>query len=109
MDVTATECVICLDTGHLIELDCGHRFHRRCILAWARVNPECPMCRSPLDGCLLEILVMEEYIRDMKTVVRRGRRERERRNDVKGFVAFIIMFVAVAVGIGFIVGFKEMY
>ena len=67
------------------------------------------MCRARLDDCLLEILVMEEYIRDMKTVVRRGRRERERRADIQGFISFIIIFVTVAVGIGLIVGFKEAY
>jgi hypothetical protein len=35
---------------HLIELSCGHIFHKPCILQWATVstNTGCPVCRQPL-------------------------------------------------------------
>ena len=29
--------------------NCDHRFHAACLQRWARHNPTCPMCRSPLE------------------------------------------------------------
>lgn len=31
-------------------LKCGHKFHRRCILKWARINKSCPNCRATLEA-----------------------------------------------------------
>ena len=40
-------CTICL--AELIfdkkRLQCGHKFHRDCILEWAKNHNNCPMCR----------------------------------------------------------------
>jgi hypothetical protein len=47
----AHECAICHETLVRGEpLDCGHRFHRRCVRRWFAQNPQdptCPMCRRP--------------------------------------------------------------
>ena len=44
-------CSICLDdysdTGvAIIQLDCGHIFHKKCIHEWLDNNDTCPECRS---------------------------------------------------------------
>lgn len=43
------QCEICFDSmvaGDLVvELLCGHCFHRPCMSAWARLDPSCPHCR----------------------------------------------------------------
>lgn len=51
-----TECSICLCPVRLRQsklLECGHRFHRRCIRKWfGRGSLTCPLCRSL---CLAEL------------------------------------------------------
>jgi Ring finger domain len=45
----APECPVCLAalTGPCKTLDCGHVFHRRCLLSWKnRGHHTCPMCRA---------------------------------------------------------------
>jgi hypothetical protein len=47
------ECSICLeplDTQEPYKLNCNHEFHRDCITRWIHTNPNCPMCRSPVDA-----------------------------------------------------------
>lgn len=49
-----TECSICLDTGDMPSwrsLPCGHSFHEKCLLEWARRarHRTCPLCRLDLD------------------------------------------------------------
>jgi len=48
------ECTICLLSirSRLSSktLKCGHKFHRRCISKWARINKSCPNCRASLDS-----------------------------------------------------------
>ena len=48
------ECTICL-LGIKTRLSsktlkCGHKFHRRCIQKWERINKSCPNCRATLDA-----------------------------------------------------------
>ena len=54
------ECPICYDNDNEIEqnikLECGHKFHDKCILEWCKNNLTCPMCRDDIDD---EICVME--------------------------------------------------
>lgn len=43
------ECAICME--EMIDLptetlECGHRFHRKCIARWLNVKIDCPMCRN---------------------------------------------------------------
>ena len=51
-------CPICLlpfTENNLDILDCGHKFHFRCILKDVikdRGNKQCPLCRAPVDGPL---------------------------------------------------------
>ena len=42
------ECGVCLSTQNcpVMELPCGHRFHRRCIFRWFARNSTCPTCRK---------------------------------------------------------------
>lgn len=52
------ECPICLlpfTENNLAILDCGHKFHFRCILkdiTKAGSNKQCPLCREPVDSPL---------------------------------------------------------
>ena len=46
-------CPICLDTysknkikNNIIKLECGHVFHKQCILEWVKINPICALCRK---------------------------------------------------------------
>ena len=92
------DCIICLEAGDMIELDCGHQYHRRCILDWARVSPECPLCRARLDYCLLEILVVEEFLTN-QIQQSRIRRRRRTLDDTAGFTAFFIIFTTAVLAV----------
>lgn len=44
-------CLICLDIlgdGRMmgVSSNCGHRFHRECLVDWLVRNQECPVCRK---------------------------------------------------------------
>lgn len=45
-------CPICLDTylinNNTIKLECGHVFHKKCLIEWAKINPTCALCRKYL-------------------------------------------------------------
>ena len=47
--VLGDQCNICIDEyksrEHIIELDCGHDYHKICIKKWLNCNNNCPMCR----------------------------------------------------------------
>tara|TARA_B100002051_G_C16739583_1_gene643382 strand:+ start:675 stop:1127 length:453 start_codon:yes stop_codon:yes gene_type:complete len=44
------ECPVCLEKYNeyeeLIELDCNHYYHEKCIKDWLKNNRNCPMCRE---------------------------------------------------------------
>ena len=51
------ECSICFDELNsddaergIIQLYCGHIFHRDCVMAWLLDNPTCPLCRRTQDA-----------------------------------------------------------
>jgi hypothetical protein len=50
------ECPICLEPftpNNLAILDCGHKFHFRCILkdvTKSKANKQCPLCRARVDS-----------------------------------------------------------
>lgn len=52
------DCPICLEPfteNNLAILNCGHKFHFRCILTYIkqdRSNNQCPICREPVDSPL---------------------------------------------------------
>lgn len=44
------ECSICMEgigveQEHAVIKDCGHRYHKNCILDWLKQSPNCPICR----------------------------------------------------------------
>lgn len=54
------ECSICLNQlddnfqskpnpPNVVILNCGHLFHRDCILQWLNITQKCPMCKMPFD------------------------------------------------------------
>jgi hypothetical protein len=60
-NATNDECSICLSaltTGSpLLTLSCGHKFHLQCLsLNIKAKNKECPLCRSPLETSLSQLL-----------------------------------------------------
>jgi hypothetical protein len=45
-------CTICMDaiTDTLVPtLSCDHLYHASCLNKWVRMNPSCPVCRTPID------------------------------------------------------------
>jgi len=49
----STSCPICIEkfkTGDdLLEMECGHSFHRNCLMSWLEYEKNCPNCRSELN------------------------------------------------------------
>ncbi len=50
-------CPICLErlikpskNGQIMIRPCGHMFHKKCLLSWARKTCECAVCRDPRTG-----------------------------------------------------------
>ena len=41
-------CSICMDDckGKTCTLECGHKFHTKCIFTWFKKNNNCPLCRA---------------------------------------------------------------
>lgn len=41
-------CSICMDgcKGKTCSLECGHKFHTKCIFTWFKKNNNCPLCRA---------------------------------------------------------------
>lgn len=57
-------CSICLENlteNIIIEFDCNHPFHPKCIFEWVIVNDTCPMCRKEINGKIVE----EEIVREL--------------------------------------------
>ena len=57
------ECPICYDNENEIEqnikLECGHKFHDKCILEWCKNSLSCPMCRCNItDERCVEIRII---------------------------------------------------
>ena len=46
------ECSICMDDlakgDEMGQLECGHTFHKKCIVEWFSNSSECPMCRTDM-------------------------------------------------------------
>ncbi|XP_058086700.1 RING-H2 finger protein ATL70-like [Magnolia sinica] len=67
-DITSSCCSICLadykDTDMLRLLpDCNHIFHVKCVDAWLRLHPTCPVCRtSPLPTPLAEVVPLASRV-----------------------------------------------
>lgn len=44
-------CPICISKSKkktLVSLECGHIFHKKCIIKWLLKNQNCPLCRTEL-------------------------------------------------------------
>ena len=51
MNITE-DCSICLDSTIETEwtrTNCGHQFHKSCLLKWIETNRTCPNCRMNID------------------------------------------------------------
>lgn len=47
------ECSICYNQdldSHFVNAGCGHFYHEKCLLDWAKLNESCPQCRHKLEG-----------------------------------------------------------
>ena len=45
---TMSECPVCYETmtTGVYNTECGHAFHKKCMLRWLEKNDTCPMCRD---------------------------------------------------------------
>ena len=78
MSETTDDCSICLDSldneEEVYTLNCEHKYHNDCITRWLHTNPNCPLCREPVDadhryvddGIMTE--ERRQYIQGLKTV-----------------------------------------
>ena len=45
-------CAICLEPlfngEDMLELDCGHKFHLKCLGGWLERKNQCPICKAPV-------------------------------------------------------------
>jgi len=52
MDNSDELCAICLlklNTNNNTYLECGHKYHHKCIKEWCKVNSTCPICRQNMN------------------------------------------------------------
>lgn len=65
------QCPICLEayeaSSRLIDLECNHTFHSRCIMEWFRENSTCPVCRhssndESADGENVSIEILPQFV-----------------------------------------------
>lgn len=51
-------CSICFEEclAGLSALDCGHVFHRSCVVGWSEKEKKCPLCRKPIRIAPPELL-----------------------------------------------------
>ncbi len=54
-DTETDDCAICLEPlssnqEETYSLNCQHQYHRDCITRWLHTNPNCPLCRQPVDA-----------------------------------------------------------
>ncbi|CAK4680758.1 hypothetical protein LEN26_018687 [Aphanomyces euteiches] len=63
-----TECPICLEemgVNELLQLQCGHSFHPKCVDDWTKTSQTCPICRtlsydeSYIVGCAVHMILHE--------------------------------------------------
>ena len=49
-DINENKCSICLEEYtreyDIIELNCEHQYHKKCIKEWFKINKNCPQCRK---------------------------------------------------------------
>ncbi|KAG7394845.1 hypothetical protein PHYBOEH_004611 [Phytophthora boehmeriae] len=64
---TSTRCDGCKSCGAILELDCGHRFHPRCIFTWPATH--CETCDAPVAT----VRVFRELKSVLATVGRKGK------------------------------------
>jgi len=61
------DCLICLEefrpNDTIISLNCNHKFHKSCILAWAMTKDECPTCRQSMWNTNAYTSIQESFQR----------------------------------------------
>jgi hypothetical protein len=75
-DTDDDDCTICLEPieEEIYSLNCQHKYHRDCITRWLHTNPNCPLCRQPVDADQRYVndgIMTEErrqYIENLKTL-----------------------------------------
>ena len=50
--IYSRRCTICLEyitPKTRISICCGVQCHKRCLLKWLRINPQCPLCKRDIE------------------------------------------------------------
>ena len=56
-------CAVCManmSENNSRTLECGHKFHSRCLERWKRRSSTCPMCRTPFDQPMYKVKITIE-------------------------------------------------
>ena len=58
------DCCICLQKleNNILQLDCSHLFHEKCINKWIKNNNNCPMCRKNIKNNSNNSKLFETFI-----------------------------------------------
>jgi len=76
-DEEQKECSICFDgsKNDFVMLECGHKFHKNCILEWLKNGSNCPLCRKSIKQCDLcngTFIIYYDYVGKVIPIEQRG-------------------------------------
>ena len=53
-DAESLNCAVCIDAlvvGSMVKgLQCGHKFHPKCINEWLKIKLQCPLCKNAVTA-----------------------------------------------------------
>lgn len=64
------ECIICLDEieEEWRELECHHRYHKKCIEDWIIVKAQCPLCMKRINDKKEEIPINDMVLDEIHMI-----------------------------------------
>lgn len=76
--IKQSECPICYEeylNEDIKNLECGHKFHKKCIVEWCKITLNCPMCRGEIKRSNSLQNINDEMTEEMYEAITRSMRE----------------------------------